>query len=512
MNELVERMHARLDRMAAEDVAGRIWRRDHTVWKPEPREISNRLGWLDAPEAMAEHAAGLRAFAERARADGFTRALLLGMGGSSLAPEVLRTAIGPAPGTLKLSVLDTTHPAAVGAALSAVDPDRTLFLVASKSGETIETLSHLALFWSKVPEGRRFVAITDPGSPLEALARERGFRRIFLNPPDIGGRFSALSLFGLVPAALIGIDVAQMLEGGREAARACGPDVPVAENPGAWLGALVAEAALAGRDKLTLLENPALGSFGAWVEQLVAESTGKEGRGILPVVGESLGPPDVYGDDRIFVGGLPTSVELDELERAGHPVALLGLLASGSSARVLGAEFLRWEIATVVAGHALAVNPFDQPNVAEAKRATAEILDRGAGDPPSPGDAAPLLDSLGPGDYLAIQAFVAPSPESSARLEGARLAIRDRRRVATTLGFGPRYLHSTGQLHKGGPPSGAFLQVVDAARGADLAVPGAPYTFGELIDAQALGDLRALRARGRRVARVTLESLEEVAG
>jgi transaldolase / glucose-6-phosphate isomerase len=337
------------------------------------------------------------------------------------------------------------------------------------------------------------------------LARARGFRAILLNPPDIGGGYSALSLFGLVPGALIGADLHRLLETAEEMAAACHHCVPCEENPGAWLGAAVGEAARGARDKLTLFVAPELAGLGPWIEQLVAESTGKEGRGILPVVDEDLGAPAVYGRDRLFIA-LGKTPGLEAFEAAGHPVLRL-MDARGER---LGAEFFRWEMATAVAGQVLGINPFDQPNVAEAKAATKAILDSGTPEEPGLDEVEPLLASVKPGDYVAILAYLDPSPENEAALQRARLAIRDRLKVATTLGFGPRYLHSTGQLHKGGPPSGVFIQVVDPAREVDLAIPGRPFTFGTLIDAQALGDLRSLRARGRRVARVTLERLTEV--
>jgi hypothetical protein len=421
---------------------------------------------------------------------------------------VLRRTLGVAPGGLELHVLDTTHPAAIAALERSLDLERTLFIAASKSGGTIETLSHFAFFHEKLRSGKQFAAITDPGTPLEALARARGFRAVFLNPADIGGRYSALSLFGLVPGALIGADLHRLLDPAEEMAAACHQCVPCEENPGAWLGAALGEAARAGRDKLTLLAGPDLASLGPWVEQLVAESTGKEGKGILPVVGEDVGPPAVYGSDRLFVafGDDPALDALEALETAGHPVIRL----ADAGPERLGAEFFRWEVATAVAGQVLDINPFDQPNVAEAKAASREVLDSGAVEDPGLDDLEPLLSSLDRGDYVAILAYLDPNAENEAAVQRARLAIRDRFEVATTVGFGPRYLHSTGQLHKGGPDSGVFIQVVDVERQVDVPVPGQPFTFGSLIDAQALGDLRSLRARGRRVARVTLERLAEV--
>lgn len=503
------------DRLArAGELVGRIWRRDHTLWKPDPAEISDRLGWLSLPELMVERVGELRRFAEEVRSDGFERVVLCGTG-SSLASQVFATVHGGAPGGLPLSVFDTTHPGAIASLEQTLDYDRALFVVASKSGGTIETLAHFAYFFAKVSRGSNFVAVTDPGTPLEALGRARGFRAVFTNPLDVGGRYSALSLFGLVPAALLGVDLDGLLESAQEMACACHSCVPWEDNPGAFLGAVLGEAALAGRDKLTLVLPAALAPLAAWVEQLIAESTGKEGRGILPVAREDLGSPDVYGADRVFVA-MGDHDPLEPLAGAGHPV--VGF-AEAAPERI-GAEFFRWEFATALAGAILGINPFDQPNVAEAKEATRRLL----GDDPLPGvrdvpektdpgfdDPASLLGSLRPGDYVAIQAYLDPTPETEAALQRARLALRNRHRVATTVGFGPRYLHSTGQLHKGGPPTGAFLQVVDDHREVDLPIPGKPFTFGTLLDAQALGDLQSLRRRGRPVARVTLGQLEEAA-
>jgi glucose-6-phosphate isomerase len=491
-------VNARLERLAAEDVVGRIWQKDHTVWKPDPTEIADRLGWLTVAGAMRERVDELEAFAEQAASDGFIRALLLGMGGSSLAPEVMRSTLGVAEGAIDLQVLDSTHPATIARIEKSLDLDRTLFLVASKSGTTIETRSHMDYFFDEVGKGDRFVAITDPGTPLEEIARDRGFRATFLNPDDIGGRYSALSLFGLVPASFMGADLGAFLHAGEEMADACRKR-EVERNPGAWLGAALGEGALAARDKLTLVLPEDVSSLGSWIEQLVAESTGKEGRGILPVAGESPGPPEVYQQDRVFVA-VSDSPAVGALKE--HPVVRL-------EPETLGGEFFRWEFATAVAGHVLGINPFDQPDVQEAKDATSAILKEGPGEERDRGDLTELLGTLRPGDYVAIQAFLDATPDAVAALQRARLAIRDLHRVATTVGIGPRFLHSTGQLHKGGPDTGVFIQVVDEERDLDVSIPGAPYTFGTLIDAQALGDLRALRSKGRRVARVTLGQLAQ---
>lgn len=494
---------ARLARMARERVVDRIWERDHTVWSDDPAEIVDRLGWLDVMGSMRRRLPELEAFAKEAAADGLTTAVLLGMGGSILAPEMLRSTFGVAGGALDLLVLDSTHPATVGRVEAGLDVDRTLVLVASKSGTTIETRSHLARFWDRAGrDPARFVAITDPQTPLDQLAAERGFRAIFRNPEHIGGRYSALSLFGLVPGALIGGPLGALLDGAEAMAEACRS--PGEDNPGAWLGAVMGEAARLGRDKLTLVLPERLASLGDWIEQLVAESTGKDGTGVVPVIGEPVGPPDVYGSDRLFVG-YGEHLEVDALEAAEHPVVRLPETEPAD----LGREIFRWELATGVAGHVLGIHPFDQPNVAEAKQATAEILE-GAADDPGLDPLEPVLQGVTPPQYVAIQAYLDPTEETRRELRRVRAALRDRLRVATTLGFGPRFLHSTGQLHKGGPDTGVFVQVVDTDRRQDEAVPGARYTFGTLIDAQALGDLRSLRSRGRRVARVSVEQIREV--
>jgi glucose-6-phosphate isomerase len=503
--ELDDRVPLRLAALAQHDAIRRIWQKDFTVWRDDPTEITDRLGWLTVPEVMHERLSELRRFASSCAAEGLTHALLAGMGGSSLAPEVLRETFGVSPGMLDLVVLDTTHPDQILAVERRLPLDHTLFVIASKSGTTTETLSHLAYFWERVPDGSRFIAITDPGTPLEKLASERDFRRTFLNPTDIGGRYSALSYFGLVPGALIGADLDGVLHAAMEMARACGVEAQPAENPGAWLGATIGEAALSGRDKLTLVLDEPIRSFGYWVEQLIAESTGKEGKGIVPIEGEDIGDPGVYGSDRLFAG-----IGRDDVKKALAPIhdsAQPSVHLQMGEAIDLGREFFRWEFATAVAGSVLGINPFDQPNVQEAKVITGKLL--GPGDLPDPGldDLGPLLQEVRAGDYLAIQAYLPRNQDTERRLHDARMRLRDRLRVATSVGFGPRYLHSTGQLHKGGPNTGVFVQVVEPPA-EDAPIPGQPYSFGTLIAAQALGDLQSLRGRGRRVARVRLEDLE----
>ena len=497
------------------DVIRRVWSRDHTLWKPGPEEIDDRLGWLDVTSHMRRRAPELRAFAKDVRAEGFGYVVLLGMGGSSLGPEVLKRSFGSAPGYPSLLVLDSTVPAAIRAVDEAVDPAHTLFLVSSKSGGTAEPNALYRFFRKRVQSaredgpGRSFVAITDEGSSLERLGREEGFRHVFLNRSDIGGRYSVLSYFGLVPAALIGLDVGTMLDRADGMRESCAAEVPPGDNPGAFLGAMMGTLALAGRDKLTLVTSPSIAGFGLWAEQLIAESTGKEDKGIVPVAGELLHGPDAYGDDRIFAymrlegdDNASNDVRIAEFEAAGHPVVRLEL----QDIYDLAAEFFRWEFATAIAGVVLGLNPFDQPDVQRAKEQTEGVLREylASGrlpEAPDGGDVDRLLSQAGPGDYLAIMAFVGETPETDRALARLREAVARRHGIATTVGYGPRFLHSTGQLHKGGAANGLFLQIV-AGHDPDILIPGEPYSFGVLADAQALGDLRALEERGRRFARV----------
>ncbi len=498
-------------------VLPRIWARDHTVWKLEPTEAANRLGWLDIAARMEEAVPRLTAFAAEVRAAGLTEVLLLGMGGSSLAPDLFSRLPLPGLAGLPLAVLDSTDPEAVLAQAERLDPARTLFIVATKSGSTVETLSFFKFFYNWTMEalgaeaaGRHFVAITDPGSNLEALAARYGFRAVFLNDPNIGGRYSALSHFGLLPAALLGLDLNRLLARAQAMTAACGPQVAVEENPAAWLGAVLGMMALSGRDKATFFTAPALANFGDWVEQLLAESTGKKRRGIVPVVGEPLGPPNVYGSDRLFL-----SLALDD-EPPALPLPSLHLALD--DLYDLGGQFFLWELATAVAGHILGVNPFDQPDVEAAKelarQAVAAYAQSGRlpADEPAPLSAAVLHDFLDPpwpGDYIALQAYLPPTAEIDAALQTLRLRLRDRYRLATTVGYGPRFLHSTGQLHKGGRNAGLFIQLTADSR-RDVPIPdeaGAPeatMTFGLLKMAQALGDKKALKAANRRVIRFHL--------
>jgi len=521
-----ETVDSALEEMAENQIVKRIWAHDHTVWKSEPTEITNRLGWLHTAELMSENLRHLHAITEDVRSDGYTHALLLGMGGSSLAPEVFRKTFGVAEGYVDLAVLDSTDPGAILVHADELDLARTLFIVATKSGTTVETLSLFKFFYNRVAEalsagraGKHFVAITDPGSQLADLASQHGFRATFLNDSNIGGRYSVLSYFGLVPAALVGVDVFRLLDRALEKASACEGCVTVADNPGAWLGAILGELAKVGQDKLTLVVSPPVSSFGNWVEQLIAESTGKEGRGILPVVSEPLGPPDVYGDDRVFVhlrlrDDETQDAALATLEEAGHPVVRLHLHDSYD----LGGQFFLWEMANAVAGYRLGINPFDQPNV-EAAKALARLMVAeytATGALPT-SESAPLtaealsqfLAEAEPHDYVALQAYVHPTSDTDAALLELRTRLRDRLGVATTVGYGPRYLHSTGQLHKGDGGNGLFVQFTsedpqDAPIPDKAGSPVSSITFGVLKAAQALGDQQALLDAGRRVIRFEL--------
>jgi transaldolase/glucose-6-phosphate isomerase len=492
-----------------ERVSERVWRHDASLWGgPGVPEIENRLGWLTVSETMLEHAPALRAFADELQGEGFTDVVLLGMGGSSLGPEVLRQSFGET-GGMRLHVLDSTHPDQILAVQDKIDVARTIFIVSSKSGGTIETLSHYRYFRT-LAEPRQFVVVTDPGSPLQELAERDGLRRVFCNPPDIGGRYSVLSYFGLVPAALAGINVEALLHGCQVAEQNCAHHDSSENNSGLWLGAAIGELARLKRDKLTFIVSPPVESFGLWVEQLVAESTGKQGRGILPVAGEPLGAPEEYGNDRVFVylrNPDAPSEELDEvvakLGLAGQPTFTMNVHGAAD----LGRVFFIAEFAVAVAGWALEINPFDQPNVQEAKDNTKRVLQA---------DALPalqaasddalraLLADAAPPNYVAIMGYLPLSGELDAAVAELRKTIRAATGAATTFGYGPRFLHSTGQLHKGGPKTGRFLQLVNRPK-RDAEIPGAGYSFGRLIAAQSAGDLETLRAHGLRAERVELE-------
>jgi transaldolase / glucose-6-phosphate isomerase len=505
----------RVKAAVAEGVAQRVWRKDARLWGgPDKPEIENRLGWLTISEPMLEHLDELLGFVEEVKADGYTDAVLLGMGGSSLGPEVLRRSFGEIEGALRLRVLDSTDPAEVLAVERSVDLDRTLFVVSSKSGSTIETLSHYRYFRSKVDDGSHFAAVTDPGSPLADLGREQGFRRVFENDPDIGGRYSVLSYFGLVPAALMGIAVDALLHRAQVAEANCTSYDSTASNSGLWLGLAIGELARQGRDKATFVVGPPIDSFGLWVEQLIAESTGKEGRGVLPVAGEPLGAPDVYGDDRVFTylrvpehADDALDAKVKALGEAGHPtftVAVHGPID-------LGRVFFFAEFAIAVAGWVLDINPFDQPNVQEAKDNTNGVLEAYARDRklPDVADADDdalrgLLSDKAPPHYIAVLGYVPESPEFDAAVTALRELLRAKTGCAVTFGYGPRFQHSTGQYHKGGPKTGVFLQLV-GADAEDVEIPEVGYTFGTLKNAAATGDLQTLRDHGLPAKRVRLE-------
>jgi transaldolase/glucose-6-phosphate isomerase len=514
----------RLDRSAGDRLATRIWAKDHTVWSMSPLpELANRLGWLGLPAAMRARVSDLSAFADEVAGERIGHVVLLGMGGSSLAPEVFQATFGGRPGRPALIVLDSTHPDAVRDVERRIDLSHTLFVVSSKSGGTSETTSFFRYFWSRYPAGeagRHFIAITDPGTSLETLAAERRFRRVFQAPPDVGGRYSALSVFGLVPAALIGADAGAILDHALAMAAACGPGREGADNPGVALGVTLGSLARAGRDKLTIFAGPSLSRLPSWIEQLVAESTGKQGVGIIPVVDEPLQDVDHYGTDRVFVSIALDGADQDALARSlaplagqGHPVVSIAL----DSTTGVGQEFFRWEMATAIAGAQLGIHPFDQPDVQLAKDLARRAMDVPAGgnrpglapalaDPSAwPGGLSRWLDSARPGDYIGVQAYLASSAAVATRLGLLRGRLGRKAGVATTLGIGPGFLHSTGQLHKGGPNSGLFLQLVDRPA-VDLPVPETSYTFGQLIRAQADGDGAALEQRGRRTLRIDLGS------
>lgn len=517
-------------RLSRWDLAGyseRLWLKDPTLWFPEPRaEIADRLGWLDLPERFSRQVEELKAFGNEIAQAGFRHAVVLGMGGSSLAPEVFARTFGSAPGRPELIVLDSTHPAAVAAVAEATDPATTLFVVASKSGGTLETMSFFRYFWgltSAVTDtpGEHFIAITDAGSSLSSLARERLFRRVFLAPTDVGGRYSALSEFGLVPAAIIGADLDAMADSVSIEANRVGADVPSSSNDGLRLGASLGELALEGRDKVTFVTSERFASFPAWIEQLIAESTGKDGRGIIPIGGEALSTiMTAYGQDRVFVVVRQRDEELgpavSNLVVAGHPVITITL----TTGEDLAATMFLLEVAVASAGSVIGIHPFDQPDVQLAKdlarRAmdgrlnTGTVAEIDGRQPDLTQHVAAWLEGVKPNAYVGIHAWLNPTAANRTRLEAGRLAVRDTRHTATTLDFGPRFLHSTGQLHKGGPDSGRFIQIVDKP-GLDLAIPETDYGFAKLFAAQSLGDYHALQSRHRRVLRVRLDQGDELA-
>ena len=529
----------RVAHLEAEAVPSRLWAVDPTLWTSDPagqEEVRNRMGWLRLPFEVTSPtvAADAEKLASEIRRAGFTHALLLGMGGSSLAPEVLSLVFAPFIQGMTFAILDSTDPTQVLETDRAFPPEKTLYIVASKSGGTAEVTAMLDYFWKRCSgDGSHFIAITDPGTSLDALANARGFRKVFLADPAVGGRYSALTAFGVVPAALMGLDVRHLLDRAAWLAGQCTADVPSARNPGLVLGAIIGQAALSGRDKLTVLADDELASFGSWLEQLIAESSGKQGKGILPVDLEPQRDPANYRPDRLFVY-LRRQGALDAMTRnllaAGHPVLVFDL----PDPYDLGAEFYRWELATAVACSILRVNAFDQPDVQDSKDRTkakiAAYQKSGKLEQPEPflkkdgielaGPLPPagkslsralkaFLESAAEHDYVAINAYVPRNPETAKRLAALRGVVGARTGCATTLGFGPRFQHSTGQLHKGGPDNGLFLQIT-AHLTEDVEIPGEGMTFGLLEHAQALGDYEALTARNRRILRLNLSLLEGI--
>lgn len=533
-------------RAAEEKWVNRLWSKDAALWKSDEAHakiIGNSLGWLTVMDWVQAHWSRIESIVADVRQAKFTHILLLGMGGSSLCPEVLRLTFGKKTGYPDLAILDSTEPASVIERAKRSRPEKTLYIVASKSGSTTEPNAFLAYFYDRLKKkkgakaGQHFIAITDPGTSMEKRARELRFRHVILNQSDIGGRYSALSMFGMVPAALMGIDVPDFLARAGRMADACSPRVPLEQNPGAALGAALGALALAGRDKVTFVLTPEIGSFGTWVEQLIAESTGKEGKGILPVESEPLRDPNKVGNDRVFVSirtasdkSRPVADALAALEKAGHPVIRITL---GNKADI-GQEFFRWEIATAIASAALGIDAFDQPNVQESKDLTKYFLEKYASEGKLPQDRPvaqepglavfaeegaisrgstedalrSLFRQVKPGDYIALLAYIERNAANEAALQSIRESLSAATNAAVTVGFGPRFLHSTGQLHKGGGDNGVFLQITADDR-ADLPVPGQPYTFSVLKEAQALGDLSALKNKKRRMARVHLSDVKK---
>ena len=535
-----------LNHISRERIIPRIWQKDHTVWRKDPTEISNRLGWLDCVEVTKKSFSEINSFVEEIRKDGFTDALLMGMGGSSLTPEVFRFTFGVKKGYLDLHVLDSTHPETILEYENKLDPNKTLYIVSTKSGGTVETMSFMKYFFTSVSTklgnekaSKHFIAITDPGSGLEETAKKLNFRKIFLNDPNIGGRFSALSLFGIVPAALLGIDLNKLFD---EASKLIGEckKPEVSDNSGAKLGGIMGSLAKEGVDKLTLIISPQIKYLGGWLEQLIAESTGKDGKGILPVDLEPTVPISEYGKDRVFVylkiaGDNFFDKRVNEIKNAGFPLIEIEM----ENVYRLGAEFFRWEYATAVAGYVLDVQPFDQPNVESAKVAARAMMKEYQQKGRLP-ELKPALESEGIkvfGDikadnlaeaissflskcekdksYISIQAFLKPDDKTWQQLQLFRLKILQKYKVATTLGYGPRFLHSTGQLHKGDGGNGYFIQLI-SNYSKEAAIPNtaeeknSSVSFGTLIKAQSLGDRQALLENQRAILRIELNDSQIV--
>ncbi|HEY2234231.1 MAG TPA: bifunctional transaldolase/phosoglucose isomerase [Candidatus Angelobacter sp.] len=542
---LTQAVQATLNDWHTGNKMARLWRGDPALWTGEDED--KWIGWLSIVEDRLAHLKELNDAGADAAKAGFTHALLLGMGGSSLCPEVLKITYGRQPGHPELHVLDSTDPAQIKSIESQVDLAKTLCIVASKSGSTLEPNIFKQYFFERMQQtvgkekaGQHFIAITDPGSKMQQVAERDQFRKVFFGRPSIGGRYSALSNFGMAPAAIMGLDITKFLQRANEMVQACKPEVPTDQNPGVILGAVLGTLGNLGRNKVTFITSPGIHDLGAWLEQLIAESTGKIGKGLIPVDREALGAPEVYGDDRVFVhlrlANEPDAIQTQKLEvlkNAGHPVVEIELADTYD----LGQEFFRWEIATAVAGSILKINPFNQPDVEASKIVTRQLTEAYEKSGKLP-EEAPLFDDgaiklftdernaanlnnlagsdrsltgflrahlrqLHPGDYMALLAYVEMNNEHEERLQAVRHAVRDRKHVATCLGFGPRFLHSTGQAYKGGPNTGVFLQITcdDAV---DLPVPGQNYTFGIVKAAQARGDFQVLADRKRRALRVHL--------
>jgi glucose-6-phosphate isomerase len=526
----------RLSVWANEKINERVWNKDPNVWKEDPKhhaELADRLGWLDLADTMQKEIPALESFADEIKKE-FNDVVLLGMGGSSLAPEVFFKTYNNKNGYPRLTILDSTHPLSVKSIVDNYDLKKTLFVVSSKSGGTVETMSFFYTFYSEVEKfssepGRQFIAITDSGSGLEKLALQNKFRKIFSTPHDVGGRYSALTFFGLVPAALIGMDLKTFLSKAKLITDECKPEVETKNNPGFYLGALMGELALRGKDKITFLASPRLSSFPVWIEQLIAESTGKDGKGILPVADENFSSIEVYGEDRVFVflkligddnAHLENSIK--ELSAKNFPIITIQL----NDIYDLAQEFYRWEMATALSGVVLDIHPFNQPNVQLAKTMAIESLDSYKNTGSLPKENARLtegnlsfygdvesnnatefiktfLSKIERSDYIAVNAFIPMTKTNEDILQSFRLKLRDKYKVATTLGFGPRFLHSTGQLHKGGANNGYFIEITSDIDN-DLDVPGQGYSYGILVNAQALGDLEALRSKERKVIRINI--------
>jgi glucose-6-phosphate isomerase len=514
-----------LNHISRERIIARIWQKDYTVWRKDPTEIANRLGWLDCVEVTKKSFTEIKSFVDEVRKDGFTNALLMGMGGSSLAPEVFRLTFGLKQGYLDLHVLDSTHPEAILEYEKKLNPEKTLYIVSTKSGGTVETMSFMKYFFTSVSKkigreeaSKHFIAITDPGSGLEETAKKLNFRKIFLNDPDIGGRFSALSLFGIVPAALVGIEIEKLFDETSKMINEC-RHYEVLDNSGAKLGGIIGALANEGVDKLTLFISPQLKYLGGWLEQLIAESTGKDGKGIFPVDLEPSIEVSEYGKDRVFVhiklsGDNFFDKKVSEIKAAGFPLIEIEM----KNIYQLGAEFFRWEFATAIAGFVMDVQPFDQPNVESAKVAARAMMNayQEKGKLPEikterkeDSISSFLTETKSGENYVAIQAYLKPDEKTWQELQQLRFKILQKYKIATTLGYGPRFLHSTGQLHKGDSGSGYFIQLISEIHN-DASIPDeagkeeSSISFGTLVQAQVLGDRQALIDNNRKVLTINL--------